>query len=137
MLLLGHRTGYDRTLRGMEPGYYAAGDGHEKTREKRVPVLEVREMGAIREDCRIGNPRPDKGGEDRNRTDDEQRPEKRIYAADYLVHGEQGGGDVVDEDYGDRPPEEGDGGKDGLVYQVCRNIDEHRHDQQEQNRHHP
>ena len=131
-----HGAGDDRRLGGVEAGEDAAGDGDEEAGDDGLIVEHPGPEGlGLGEEPGLGEAVPDEGAEHGERADEEDGPEEGVDGADDLVHREEGGDDVVEEDDPDEDPEprdvrRGGGGQPGG--EVGRDVDEDGHDQQEE-----
>ena len=123
----------------MEAGHDPASDRHEKHRQDRMafPIAEdqLPEFRFFDEDAivHIGIMEQN-GNQDRSRSDQQKHSEERIQRADDLIHREDRGYDIIEENHSDGDPEKF-ASRHHAVDETRGDIDEYRDDQEKQQDH--
>ena len=133
-----HRARYNRRLSRVEPGNYAAGNRHEQERYHRMPVFRrphfFFKCGSFSQDkrifCRVRYHRYTYG----ESPNEQQRPEKRIYFANYFIYRENRGAYVIKE-YRNHGEPEYRHLRHHRVYYLSRNIHKNCNHKKQQQHH--
>lgn len=139
-----HGASDDGGLCGMEAGDDAAGDGDKEEGEEwgaavgiEDGVVELLEGGAFGEEGWIFEACDGDGNEEGERAEQEHGAEEGVDFADNFVDGEEGSGDVVEEDDGGGAPEEGGTGEELFIDEAGGDIDEDGDHEEEEANHEP